>query len=321
MERRWTKKMAMLVCLVLLVLVVMPTSLAAQTKTGKKITIGLVTKALSNPFWGYMKEEFEKVCLANGVEGIYLAPTKANNLEEQTRLVEDLLQRKVDGIVLVPVDSDGIVPVVKRANALGIPISLANSKSFGGQVITLAAIENYDAMIIMAEYMMNKLNGKGKIIILEGPAGAQTNTDRLKALRDTLKKYPDVTVLASQTADFQRAKGMQIMENLAQTYSSFDAVISMNDEMALGAIEALDSAKRLGKVLISGFDASDAALQAVYDGKMTTTKDQNPRKQAGDATQAFIDYINGKKVPDRIFVTGIAVTKDNIMNYASRIKK
>jgi len=320
MKRRWTKNVSIIVCLVVLVLVFMPTSLGAQAKPGKKLTIALVTKALNNPFWGYMKEEFEKVCIANGVDSIYLAPTKANNLEEQTRLVEDLIQRKVDGIVLVPVDSDGIVPVIKRANAAGVPISLANSKAFGGQVVTLSAIENYDAMIQLAEYMMGRLNGRGKIIVLEGPAGAQTNTDRLKALKDVLKKYPNVTVLASQTADFQRAKGMQVMENLAQTYSNFDAVISMNDEMALGAIEALDASKRLGKVLISGFDASDAALQAVYDGKMAVTMDQNPRKQAGDAAQALIDFINGKKVPDRIVTPGIAVTKDNIMLYASRIK-
>ena len=111
------------------------------------------------------------------------------------------------------------------------------------------------------------------------------------------------------------------MENLAQTYSNFDAVLSMNDEMALGAIEALDASKRLGKVLISGFDASDAALQAVYDGKMAVTMNQNPRKQAGDAAQALIDFINGKKVPDRIVTPGIAVTKDNILLYESRIKR
>jgi ABC-type sugar transport system substrate-binding protein len=320
MKHRWARRISV-VCLVLLVIALVPASLAAQAKSGKKLTIALVTKALNNPFWGYMKEEFEKVCAANGVESIYLAPTKANNLEEQTRLVEDLIQRKVDGIVLVPVDSDGIVPVIKRANAAGVPISLANSKAFGGQVVTLSAIENYDAMTLLAEFMVSKLNGKGKIIILEGPAGAQTNTDRLRAVRDVLKKYPGITVLASQTADFQRAKGLQVMENLSQTYMQFDAILSMNDEMALGAIEALDAAKRLGNVLISGFDASDPALKAVWDGQLVVTMDQNPRKQAGDAAQALIDFINGKKVPERIVTPGILVTKENISLYESRIKK
>jgi len=79
MKSRWTRRISA-VCLVLLVLALAPASLAAQAKTGKKLTIALVTKALNNPFWGYMKEEFEKVCAANGVESIYLAPTKANNL-------------------------------------------------------------------------------------------------------------------------------------------------------------------------------------------------------------------------------------------------
>jgi len=320
MKRRWIRRISV-ICLVLFVLALVPATLGAQVKTGRKLTIALVTKALNNPFWGYMKEEFEKVCAANGVDSIYLAPTKANNLEEQTRLVEDLIQKKVDGIVLVPVDSDGIVPVIKRANAAGVPISLANSKAFGGQVVTLSAIENYDAMTLLAEFMVSKLSGKGKVIILEGPAGAQTNTDRLRAVRDVLKKYPGITILASQTADFQRAKGLQVMENLSQTYTQFDAVLSMNDEMALGAIEALDSAKRLNNVLISGFDASDPALKAVMDGTLVVTMDQNPRKQAGDAAQALIDFINGKKVPDRIVTPGILVTKQNIQLYESRIKK
>ncbi len=320
MKRRWIRRISV-ICLVLFVLALVPATLGAQVKTGRKLTIALVTKALNNPFWGYMKEEFEKVCAANGVDSIYLAPTKANNLEEQTRLVEDLIQKKVDGIVLVPVDSDGIVPVIKRANAAGVPISLANSKAFGGQVVTLSAIENYDAMTLLAEFMVSKLSGKGKVIILEGPAGAQTNTDRLRAVRDVLKKYPSITILASQTADFQRAKGLQVMENLSQTYTQFDAVLSMNDEMALGAIEALDSAKRLNNVLISGFDASDPALKAVMDGTLVVTMDQNPRKQAGDAAQALIDFINGKKVPDRIVTPGILVTKQNIQLYESRIKK
>lgn len=321
MNHRWVKRSLIVACFVALALLLVPASLAAQAKTGKKLTIALVTKALNNPFWGMMKDGAEKVAMENGVEFIYLAPTKANNLEEQTRLMEDLIQRKVDGIVVVPVDSDGIVPVIKRANNAGIPVALANTNANGGQVVTFSAIENYDAMIMVAEYMAGKLKGRGKVIILEGTAGAQTTTDRLRAINDVLKKYPGISVLASQTADNQRAKGLQVMENLAQTYSAIDAVLCTNDEMALGAVEALDAAHRLDKIMVSGFDANNDALKAVMDGRIAVTMDQNPQKQAGDAVQALLDYLGGKKVAKRIVTPGVVVTMDNIALYESRIKK
>ncbi len=318
MKLKRTSKFLLVACLISLAFALSTQSAFAQSK---KLTIALVTKALNNPFWGMMKDGAEEAAAANGAELIYLAPTKANNLEEQTRLVEDLIQRKVDGIVLVPVDSNGIVPVIKRANTAGIPVALANTNANGGQVITFSAIENYDAMLQVANYMATKLNGRGNVVILEGAPGAQTTTDRLKAISDVLKKYPSIKVLASQPADNQRAKGLQVMENLAQSFASIDAVMCGNDEMALGAVEALDAAKRLGKIMVSGFDANDDALKAVFDGRMMVTMDQNPQKQAADAVQAIVDYLAGKKVPTRIVTPGVVVTKDNIGLYSGRIKK
>lgn len=299
----------MLVALTCLV----PCTFAAPAS--KQLTFGLVTKALDNPFWSLMKDGAEKVAEANGAKLIYLAPTKANNLEEQTRLVEDLIQRKVDGIVLVPVDSAGIVPVIERANKAGIPIALANTNANGGQVVTFAAIENYDAMTMVTEFVVSKLGGKGKIIILEGAPGAQTTTDRLRAMNDVIKKNPGITLLASQPADNQRAKGMQVMDNLLQTYANVDAVLCNNDEEALGAIEALDSAGRLGKTMVAGFDGNDDALKAISDGRMLVSMNQNPQKQAADALQALIDTITGKSVPKRIVTKGILLSKDNVAIY------
>jgi ABC-type sugar transport system substrate-binding protein len=267
-----------------------------------------------------MKEAAEKFAEANGAKLIYLAPTKANSLEEQTRLVEDLIQRKVDGIVLVPVDSAGIVPVIERANKAGIPIALANTNAYGGQVITFAAIENYDAMTMVTEFVMSKLGGKGKVIILEGAPGQQTATDRLRAMTDVIKKYPGITLLASQPADYQRAKAMQVMDNLLQRYADVDAVLCANDEMALGAIEALDSAGRLGNTMVSGFDGNNDALKAILQGKMLVSMNQNQQKQATEALQAIVDYIAGKPVPKRIFIQGILLTKENVAQYLPAAK-
>jgi ribose transport system substrate-binding protein len=109
------------------------------------------------------------------------------------------------------------------------------------------------------------------------------------------------------------------MENLLQAYPEIDAVIACNDEMALGAVEALDAAGRLGDTMVFGFDGNNDALKAVSEDRMVATCFQNPEMQGGDAVQALIDYIAGKEVPARIQTTAILVTKDNIADFADKI--
>jgi len=297
-----------------------PTKVAATAAPSKKLTLALVTKALDNPFWGYMHDAATKLAAEKGFELIYLAPTKANNLEEQTRLVDDLIQKKVDGIVLVPVDTKGMVAAVERANAAGVPVAISNTRLAGGKIVTFAAIENYDAMTLVTEYMVKKLGEKGKVIILEGTAGAQTAIDRKRAQDDVLKKYPNITVLASQTAEFSRATALQVMENLLQTYPEIAAVVCGNDEEALGAIEALKAANRLDKTLVAGFDANADALKAVMEGRMAVTCDQRPDLQANQALQAILDQLAGKTVEARTKITATLVDKANVDQYAYRLK-
>ena len=292
----------------------------AAEEASEGLTFGLVTKALNNPFWEMMHEGSVEVAEANGIELLYFAPTKANNLEEQARLIDDLIAMEVDGIVLVPVDSTGIVPAIERANDAGIPVALANTNAAGGEVITFSAVENYDAMSILAEYAVEKLGGAAKVVILEGTAGAQTAIDRKAGVDDVLANYPDIEVLASQTADFQRAQGLTVMENLLQAYPEIDAVIACNDEMALGAVEALDAAGRLADTLVFGFDGNNDAMKAVYEGRMVATCYQRPEKQAGDAVQALIDYIAGEDVSARIQTEATLIDATNIDDYTDRIE-
>jgi ribose transport system substrate-binding protein len=287
----------------------------------KPYVFGLVTKALNNPFWELMHGGAVAVAEMNNAKIVYLAPSQANNLEEQARLVDDLITQKVDGIVLVPVDSEGIIPAIERANAAGIPVALANTKAYGGAYITFSAIENYDAMTRVTEYVVEKLGGKGKVIILEGTAGAQSGIDRLKAINDVLSKNPDIEIVASQTAEMNRAKGLEVMENLLQTYDEFDAVLAANDEMALGAIEALDAAGRLKGTIVSGFDGNSDALKAVSVGRMTVTMFQNAPAQAGDAVQALLDFLAGKEVPARIQTKAVLVDSTNVADFVQYMQK
>jgi len=302
---------------VLLALLLTPQPAAAQ----KPLRMGLIVKNLVNPFWVYMRQGAEVAAKKYGVELTTYAPTKPDNVEEQIRIMEDLIQKKVDAIIIVPADSNGIVPGIERANAANIPVALANSNAFGGKVITFTGVENYAGMVQVAEYMVKKLAGKGSVVILEGVPGAQTAMDRKQAADDVLKKYPDIKVLASQTALNQRGEGMSVMENLLQRFPSIDAVFGTNDEMALGAVEALDAAKRLDKTMVSGFDCNNDAVLAISQGRMVVTLDQQPGEQAASALEAAVQFLQGKEVPKRIVTPAALVDKSNVAAYLNRLPK
>ncbi|HTU01193.1 MAG TPA: sugar ABC transporter substrate-binding protein [Candidatus Sulfotelmatobacter sp.] len=302
---------------VLLALLLTPQPAAAQ----KPLRMGLIVKNLVNPFWVYMRQGAEVAAKKYGVELTTSAPTKPDNVEEQIRIMEDLIQKKVDAIIIVPADSNGIVPGIERANAANIPVALANSNAFGGKVITFTGVENYAGMVQVAEYMVKKLGGKGSVVILEGVPGAQTAMDRKQAADDVLKKYPDIKVLASQTALNQRGEGMSVMENLLQRFPSIDAVFGTNDEMALGAVEALDAAKRLDKTMVSGFDCNNDAVLAISQGRMVVTLDQQPGEQAASALEAAVQFLQGKEVPKRIVTPAALVDKSNVAAYLNRLPK
>ena len=285
----------------------------------EKLTFALITKTLNNPFWDMMHNGAQEFCEENGYELIYLAPTKPNNLEEQNRLMDDVIARQVDGIVLAPVDSAGVVPAIERAVAAGIPVAVSATGASTDQIVTYSGTDNYEGMKMVAEYVAEALDYQGKVVVLDGLLGATVGQDRRRGVDETLEQYPDIEILGRQDAEMQRAKGMQVMENLLQAYPEIDAVIAANDEEALGAIEALDAAGRLQDTIVSGFDGNNDALKAVRDGRMLVTLVQGPEKMAVDAIKAILDHRAGKDVPKRLVTEMILATQDNIDQFAGRI--
>jgi ribose transport system substrate-binding protein len=285
---------------------------AVPAGAAKTYRVALIVKNLVNPFWNYMRQGAEEKARELGIEVVTLAPTKPDNLEEQIRIVEDCVQKRLDAIVLVPVDSKGIIPAIETANRAGIPVITANTRSFGGNVVTFVGVENYDAAYRVGKFALQKHGGKGKVIILEGVPGAQTAIDRKAGFDAILKEFPNVKVLTSQPAKFQRAEGMLVMENLLQRFPEVDLVLAANDEMALGAIEAIDGARRLGKIMVAGFDGNKDAMQSIAQGRLAVTFYQDPQSQAGMAVEAAVNYLKGKSIADRIVVPGELVDRSNV---------
>jgi len=147
-----------------------------------------------------------------------------------------------------------------------------------------------------ADFIAQALKGKGKVVMLIGIPGTSAARDRGAGFEAQLKKYPGIQLVAKQTANFNRAEGLKVMENLLQAYPDIDAVFAQNDEMALGAIEAIKAAKKLGKIIVVGFDAIPDALEAVKKGEMAATVAQQPGLMGELAVEKAVDYLKTKTV-------------------------
>ncbi|HHW02598.1 MAG TPA: sugar ABC transporter substrate-binding protein [Thermoanaerobacterales bacterium] len=288
---------------------------ANDASKSEKKKVVMILKNLVNPTWQAVKKGGEDAAAKLGVELTVLAPLKADNNEEQIRQVEDSITKKVDAIILVPADTKGIIPAVEKANAAGIPIINVNTKVGGGKTETFVAVENYDAASKVAEALAKKMGEKGKVIILEGKAGAQSAIDLKNGAVDTFKKYPNINVVASQTANWNRAEAMQVTQNLLQAHPDINAIFASNDEMAMGAVEAVNQAGLTGKIMIAGLDANKDAIQAIKEGKMTLTCDKKSYDQGYQGVEAAFKILNNEPVDERIVVETTIVDENNVDQY------
>jgi len=318
---RGGKKVKKLLSLVLVLCIVMLTGCGGTqneetTQTPQEDTrtykVTLVLKNLVNPMWLAVKEGAEDAAQKYGVELTVLAPLKADNNEEQIRQVEDAITKQADAIVLIPSDSQGIIPAVEKANQAGIPVINVNTKVGGGQTETFVAVENYDAASKVAKAVAEKLGGEGKIIIIEGKAGAQSAIDLKQGAVDTFETYENIEIVASQTANWNRAEAMQVTQNLLQAHPDVNAIFASNDEMAMGAVEAVDQAGLTGKIIIAGLDANRDALEAIKEGKMTLTCDKRGFEQGYVGVETAVKVLNNEPIDDRIVVDTTIVDESNV---------
>jgi len=286
---------------------------------GKTYTIAVLVKDSISPGWRMLLDGAKKEGAQQKVKVIEYAPLQVQNLEEQVRQMEDAIQKKVDAIVVAPINPQGIIPAIEKANAAKIPVITSNSRAYGGKIETFVGVENYDGAKKLGEYMIKKVGGKGNVILIEGNPAGQTNQDRVKGFKEAIAANSNIKLLAQQPAMFRRDQAMNVMENLLQSHPKVDLVMALNDEMALGAVKAMEAAGRKG-VLVSGFDAAPEGLEAITAKRLVATLDQDLHAQGGLGVRAAVDVLNGKKIPDWIKTGGEVVDLSNVNTIVARIK-
>lgn len=270
----------------------MLTGCSSSGNSSESKKIGLIVSTLNNPFFVTLKDGAEKKAKELGYELIVL--DSQNDPAKEVSNMEDITTKSVSLILLNPVDSDAAVAAVSIANGASIPVVTLDRAANGGNVETHIASDNIAGGKLAGEYLVEQLSGEGNIVELEGIAGSSAARDRGQGFEEGIKGS-NLSVVSSQTADFDRTKGLSVMENILQGNKDIKAVFAQNDEMALGAQKALEDAG-MNDVLVVGFDATDDAVKSVEDGKMAATIAQQPELIGSLGIETAVKIISGESV-------------------------
>ncbi|MCR4431910.1 MAG: sugar ABC transporter substrate-binding protein [Tepidanaerobacteraceae bacterium] len=286
-----------------------------QQQETKKLTIAVIPKALDSEFWLDVKNGAEKAAQENNVDLIVLAPDKESNVEQQFRIIEDMIQKKVDALLVAPCDSAGVVPFIDKANQANIPVFTVDTNADGGKIVSFVGTDNKLGGKIAGERVIKLLNGKGKVALIVGVPGQQTMRDRAAGFKEALAGAPDIKLVAEQPANSERALAMTVMENILQANPDLNAVFACSTLMAMGAMEAVEAAGKLDQIKVIGFDSQKESLEAIKAGKLDSLVAQSPFNMGYLGVKAAVDYINKKDVSNRIDTGTELVTKENVDKY------
>lgn len=274
---------------------------APETESAGKV--GLVVSTLNNPFFVTLKEGAEAKAKEMGMEIIIL--DSQNDPAKELANVEDLVVKGVNVILINPTDSDAVARAVMAANESKIPVITLDRGANGGEVVTHIASDNVAGGKMAGEFIVGKIGKDGKVVELQGIPGTTAARDRGQGFNEAAAN--NITVVAQQAADFDRTKGLNVMENILQAVPEIDAVFAHNDEMALGALKAIEGSGRA--ILVVGFDATDDAVKAVEAGTLAATVAQQPSMIGAIGVDTASKVIKGETTPEFIPVELKLVTK------------
>lgn len=268
------------------------------------VKVGLSISTLSNPFFVSLRDVIVEEAEAKGMEIIVV--NSQDDPATEISNIEDLIQQGVDILLINPTDSSAVSSAVQSANNANIPVITIDRSADQGEVETLITSDNVAGGEMAAAFILDQLGEDAKVAELEGVSGASATRERGEGFHRIADEKLDV--VASQPADFDRIKGLNVMENTLQGNNDVEAVFAHNDEMALGAVEAIQAAGK--DVIVVGFDGIEDALNAVEAGDLTATIAQQPDLMGQEAITAAEKVLSGEEVEDIIKVPLDLVTKE-----------
>lgn len=276
----------------------------------KSYTIGLAMNTQTNPFFVDVKDGVQKAADESGIT-LYITDAQ-DDPAIQMKDIENLITKKPDAIIIDTCDSDAIVSSVEACNEAGIPVFTMDRQANGGEVISHIGYDAIKSGKIAGQYLVDTLDGKGNIVEIQGIMGTNVAQNRSKGFNEVISGNPEMTIVATAVANFDRAQGMSVMENILQANSQIDGLYAANDEMLLGALEAVEAAGRSDEIVMIGCDAIDDTIEALKAKRIEATIAEPPFFLGKAILYTAVDYLDGKQVEKEVILDNSLVTQDNV---------
>jgi ribose transport system substrate-binding protein len=288
-------------------------------KENKRLTIAVIPKGTIHEFWKSVHAGADMAGRKMGVDILWKGPLKEDDREAQISVVENIITRRVDGIVLAPLDDAALRRPVDEAMRIGIPIVIFDSGLQGDNYISYVATDNFKAGQLAGQYMAKLLDGKGNVAVLRYAEGSDSTTKREDGFLDSIAAFEGIEVVTSnQYAGVTTESALQAAENLLSRFGGtegslrIDGIFCATEPTALGILRALQNAGYAGKVNFVGFDSSEKMITALRAGELSGFVVQNPMRIGYLGTKTLVSHIRGEQVPRRIDTGSTLVTIENI---------
>ncbi|MCC8166694.1 MAG: sugar ABC transporter substrate-binding protein [Planctomycetes bacterium] len=278
-----------------------------------EMKVAMVLKALDAEFWLTVRQGAVDAAKEAGISLSVMAPDRELNVQQQVQIVEDQLIQGIDVLCLAPCGSQELMPVMDRANEMGIPVILVDTDAPWPKKAAYVGTNNIIGGKLAGEYIAKRLGGKGKVALVTGVMGHQTMMDRINGCKEVLEKYPDIKIVAMQPANSERALAMTVVENILSTHFDLGAIFCANDPMAMAAVEAVIQDK--SDAFVVGFNADQDALESIAEGALAATVAQSSYNIGKRGIETAIKVFNGESVPAHVDTGTELVSAENVKEF------
>ena len=277
-----------------------PSVPAGDLKADRPYRIALVVKNRVNPAYLSAMKAGDDAASRYGIEVQHFVPATPDDLKQQNALLEEVMAGGFDAMLVTPVDADAQAPVFQRANAVGLPIHNFSNAISEAEVATFVASDDVAIGESVIDWLADATSGEARLCVVAGSPTTPTARDRLEGVHRALSRHRDMVVLEEEPAYYDRMRAHDLVLLWLTTHSEIDAIVALNDEMALGVIEALQSVEHEG-VIVTGVNGTPEGLLAVQDGRLAITVDYALYSMTQLSIEMAVRNLNGERLPKQEF--------------------
>jgi ribose transport system substrate-binding protein len=275
--------------------------------------IAVIPKGVSHSFWQTVKSGAETAGKDLNVKIDWKGPAQETDISGQINMVEDAINRRVDGIVLAPSHGDSLVPIVTRAQKEGIPVTIFDSGISTEQYLSYVSTDNRQGGVVAAKRIGEKLGGKGKVAILGVKKGSVSTDEREEGFKETIEQqFPGIRIAQFLYGEANAVKSLSAAEDILTAHPDLNGMFASNESSTVGALRAIRQSNLVGRIVLVGFDATPDLVNNVKDGAIDSLVLQNPFKMGYEGVKTVVDKLSGQ-VPQKRIDTGVKLlTKENM---------